>query len=120
MYKLRMFFQTGRKPNGSYMGETENVRNATERNLSCCTDAELLALRDEAREFATLCEATVLERDESVYSVPTRFFQKPAQVTDVKDDGTVVFSDGFEDRDHALSDFYSIDAASYDPSEDDT
>lgn len=78
MYNLRLFFQAGKKPNGTYMSENENVLNATLRNLSCHTDQELLRLRDEAQRFATLCEETIQERiaddDEKPVTpmVPTR------------------------------------------------
>ena len=68
MYNLRLFFQAGKKPNGTYMSENENVLNATLRNLSCHTDQELLRLRDEAQRFATLCEEAfynTMRRDHS-------------------------------------------------------
>lgn len=48
LYLLREFFKAGRKANGGYMGGNENMENATERNLSLCSEAELLALRDSA------------------------------------------------------------------------
>ena len=47
LYMLRDFFRTGRNVKGGYMGENEDMLNATQRNLSLLTDAELLALRDE-------------------------------------------------------------------------
>lgn len=66
LYNLRAFFAVGRKPNGCYMGENEDMINATLRNLSCCTEAELLSLRDAARRFATMCEEEVTEREVTV------------------------------------------------------
>jgi hypothetical protein len=63
MHLLRQFFQTGRKPNGSYMGETENVVNAVERNLSCLRDDEIIALRAQAFEFVAYCTDTLKGRE---------------------------------------------------------
>ena len=53
---LRDFFKTGRNHHGGYMGEHEDMQNATERNLSLQTHDELIALRDSARLFIEYCE----------------------------------------------------------------
>jgi hypothetical protein len=63
LYMLRDFFKAGRNHHGGYMGEHEDLINATERNLSLYTDEELLALRDSARLFMDYCERTRAERD---------------------------------------------------------
>lgn len=56
LYQLRDFFKPGRKPGGTYMGENEDMVNATWRNLSTLSETELLSLRDAARQFADMCE----------------------------------------------------------------
>lgn len=56
LYLLRTFFQTGRNHHGGYMGEHEDMVNATERNLSLHTDDELIALRESARLFGEYCD----------------------------------------------------------------
>lgn len=67
LYSLRDFFQTGRKVNGSYMGENEDVLNATYRNLSCLTDVEILSLRESARNFIDICNEVLTERSDCSY-----------------------------------------------------
>ena len=62
LYLLRDFFKSGRKPNGGFMGENEDMNNATQRNLSLCSDAELLELRDSAALFIKEVEAAYQER----------------------------------------------------------
>lgn len=62
LYMLRDFFMTGRKSNGGYMGENEDMLNATQRNLSLLSDDELLALRDSASILISEVEQTYQER----------------------------------------------------------
>ncbi|MGE3840080.1 MAG: hypothetical protein AB7I50_00690 [Vicinamibacterales bacterium] len=62
LYMLRDFFKTGRNAHGGYMGENEDILNATQRNLSLQTDDELLALRDSALLMVAQCELTHQER----------------------------------------------------------
>lgn len=63
LYMLRDFFVTGRKANGGYMGANEDILNATQRNLSLMSDAELVALRDSALLMVAQCELTHQERE---------------------------------------------------------
>mgnify|MGYP001559038863 CR=1 FL=1 len=63
LYLLRDFFKAGRNHHGGYMGEHEDMLNATQRNLSLFTDTELLALRDSALLFIREIELTYQQRD---------------------------------------------------------
>ena len=63
MFNLRLFFQYGRKPYGSFMSEHENVQNAVARNLSTYPDPEIIQLREEARAFIAACDETLSGRD---------------------------------------------------------
>lgn len=62
LYLLRDFFKVGRNHHGGYMGENEDMLNATQRNLSLYSDAEIHNLKASAYLFISECNDTLNER----------------------------------------------------------
>jgi len=64
LYYLQRFFETGH-PNrvGCYFNPDEDMLNATQRNLSTLSDAELLKLRASAYRLIEEIEVTYVERE---------------------------------------------------------
>lgn len=62
LYKLRRFYQPGRTEHGGWMGEDEEVDNATYRAMSTFEDGELEQLIAGATKFIAMAQETINER----------------------------------------------------------